>query len=170
MMTGLRRCPEGREIYPYEMRDLAPVGAWVFLPYPDMRGQPLAKVMEVSPKSLYMPELTADGQLQPEKRAYLQKYVAMAKAGMIPPLVDTLEMEDGRIRVVDGHRRTLASIAAGIDSIRILMSPLITMGNKKYPLTLQLLQAKARDEASQRQMDSQSANESNGPARRKMVA
>lgn len=169
-LTGLRRCPEGREIYPYEMREMAPVGSWVSLPYPDMRGQPLAMVMEASPSSLYMPELTHDGRLQPEKRSYLPKYVAMAKAGLKPPLVDTLEMEDGRVRVVDGHRRTLACIEAGLESIRIMMSPLIEVGSKKYPLTLELLQAKAREVAAQNREDVQAANDRKGPAHHRMVA
>ena len=94
----------------------------------------------------------------------------MAKSGMKPPLVDTLEMEDGRIRVVDGHRRTLAFIEAGINSIRILMSPLIDVGNKKYPLTLELLQAKARDAAVQSRAETMAANDHNVPARRRNVA
>ena len=50
------------------------------------------------------------------------------------------------------------------------MSPLIEVGSKKYPLTLELLQAKAREVAAQNREDAQAANDRKGPAHHRMVA
>lgn len=122
-------------------RESALPGQWVDLGYPDLRGAPIGQVRELPAESLYLPELTERGELQPEKRAYLAPYIARLKAGERPPLVDAVEMEDGRIRVVDGHRRALAAKAAG-QPLRVLVSPLVDLpGDGKVPLTRELAAA-----------------------------
>jgi len=126
---------------PSESRDTAPVGAWVKLPYPDMRGQPVAQVREIPVADLFLPELNEKGQLQPEKRGYVAGYVEKLKAGQQPPVIDVVEMEDGRLRVVDGHRRVVAAKEAGAATVRALVSPLIDVpGEGKVPLTVELAQ------------------------------
>ena len=88
---------------------------------------------------LYLPELDSDGRLQPEKRKYLAPYTERAKAGEVPPPISVIEMEDGRLRVVDGHRRVMAARAAGKKSIRALVSPLIDTPSGKQEATAELL-------------------------------
>lgn len=134
------RAPDGACVYRYEDRESAPVGAWVLLPYPDLRGQPVAQVRLLNADALYLPELTEDGRLQPEKRSYVDSYVARLRAGERPPLIDVVEMEDGRMRVVDGHRRVMAVRAAGpLAAARALVSPLISCGDGLVPMTLELM-------------------------------
>lgn len=129
----------------FEARDAAPIGAWVRLPYPDSRGQSIAQVREVSIADLYLPELGADGRLQPEKRGYLPDYTARSAAGEVPPNIDVVQMEDGRLRVVDGHRRVVAAQQAGRDTIRATVSPLIDVpGDGMVPLTIELARQNPR--------------------------
>lgn len=129
----------------FDARDTAPAGAWVRLPYPDMRGQPIAQVREVPISELYLPELAPDGRLQPEKRGFLPDYTARAAAGEVAPNIDVVQMEDGRLRVVDGHRRVVAAQAAGRGTIRATVSPLIDVpGDGKVPLTVELARQNPR--------------------------
>lgn len=109
---------------PASAKDTAPVGAWVASDIPDLRGTPVMQVREMRVDELYLPELTEDGRLQPEKQKYLEGYAERAKAGERPPNLYAVEMEDGRVRVVDGHRRAMAAKAAGQETVRVLVSPL----------------------------------------------
>ena len=119
----------------FDNREKAAVGDWVRLPYPDSRGIPVAQVRELSTKDLYLPELDAQGRLQPEKRGYVAGYADRLRAGETAPLIDAVEMEDGRIRVVDGHRRVMAAQEAGQDTVRVLVSPLMDSPEGKVPMT-----------------------------------
>jgi len=127
---------------PYDERETAAAGTWIKLPYPDMRGQPVAQVRDVPVDELYLPELDEKGNLQPEKRSYLDGYVDRLNAGEQAPTIDVVEMEDGRLRVVDGHRRVMAARKAGRATVRALVSPLIdTAEDGKVPLTAELAKA-----------------------------
>lgn len=105
-------------------RETAKNGEFVKADYKLTDSQPIYQMREMSPADLYLPELDSSGKLQPEKRGYLPGYIERAKAGEIPPAITAIEMEDGRIRVVDGHRRAMAAKEAG-NTIRVLVSPLI---------------------------------------------
>lgn len=124
-------------VAPLEFADdaeTAPVGAWVKLPYPDMRGTPVAQIRELDVSEMYLPELDENGQLQPEKRGYLEGYAERARAGEQPPNIQVVEMEDGRLRVVDGHRRVMAARAAGKTTIRATVSPLMDHADGRVPM------------------------------------
>ena len=123
---------------PLSSADSLPPGTWVQLPYPDMRGRPVAQIREVGVNDLYLPELDASGKLQPEKRSYLDPYTQRALDGEKPPAITVVEMEDGRLRVVDGHRRVMAARAAGASDIRAVVSPLIETADGKVPLTFEI--------------------------------
>lgn len=123
----------------FDNRETADFGDWVELPYPDSRGTPVAQVREVAAKDLYLPELDASGKLYPEKRGYVAGYVERLNAGERPPLIDVVEMEDGRLRVVDGHRRVMAALEAGQDNVRALVSPLMDSPEGKVPMTAESL-------------------------------
>ena len=105
-------------------RETAKNGEFVKADYKLTDSQPIYQMREMSPADLYLPELDSSGKLQPEKRGYLPGYIERAKAGEIPPAITAIEMEDGRIRVVDGHRRAMAAKEAG-NTIRVLVSTLI---------------------------------------------
>lgn len=113
------------QISEWEDRDTAPVGAWVKADFKTDTGQPVYRVASLPVDKLYLPELTDEGKLQPEKRKYLEPYTQMAKDGKNPPSITVVEMEDGRLRVVDGTRRVMAARAAGKKSIRAIVSPLL---------------------------------------------
>jgi hypothetical protein len=116
-------------------RDTVPVGSWVKSDFKLADSQPVYQVREIQISDLYLPELETDGRLAPEKRKYLEPYTERAKAGEVPPGISVIEMEDGRLRVVDGHRRTLAAQAAGKKTIRALVSPLIDTPQGKQEAT-----------------------------------
>lgn len=123
---------------PHEAENNAAVGSWVRLPYPDLRGQPVAQVREVLLEDLYLPELNERGELQPEKRGYVAGYVARLEAGEELPNIQIVEMEDGRLRVVDGHRRCVSALRAGRRTIRATVAPLIEAAEGMVPLTVEL--------------------------------
>lgn len=127
------------QLTPLDQENTAPVGTWLRLPYPDMRGTPVAQVREVALVDLYLPELDENGELQPEKRSYLEGYTERAKAGEQAPNISVVEMEDGRLRVVDGHRRVMAARAAGQTSMRATVSPLMDSADGRVPMVAESL-------------------------------
>jgi hypothetical protein len=123
---------------PPEAMDSAPVGAWVEAGFPDIRGTPLYQVREVPLSKLRLPELDENGQLAPEKRGYLPEYTARARAGEQPPHIHVVEMDDGGLRVVDGHRRVLAAKEAGRNTITAAVGPLADTPEGRVPFTAEL--------------------------------
>lgn len=126
-------------------REIAPVGSWVKADFKTADSQPVYQVQELGVNDLYLPELDASGRLQPEKRKYLSEYTERAKSGETPPSISVIEMEDGRLRVVDGHRRVLAAKEAGIDRVRALVSTLIDTPSGKQEATVENLKLKAKE-------------------------
>lgn len=125
-------------------RETAPVGSWVKADYKLADSQPVYQVQELDVDSLYLPELDSSGRLQPEKRKYLEGYTQRAKAGERAPSINVIEMENGKMRVVDGHRRVMAARAAGKKTIRALVSPLIDTAEGKKEATVELIERSAR--------------------------
>lgn len=122
-------------VYEWADRESAPVGAWVKVDYKLADSQPVYQVREMAIDDLYLPELNERGQLQPEKRRYLDSYTERAKSGEKPPAITVIEMESGRMRVVDGHRRVVAAKAAEQASIRALVSPLVDTADGRVEAT-----------------------------------
>lgn len=85
---------------------------WVESDVPDIRGKSLEQWRMIRIASLVLRELTPDARLQPEKRSYLPGYTARARAGVLPPAIDVIATEGGKLIVADGHRRSLAAHAA----------------------------------------------------------
>lgn len=137
-VQGERRMEQGGEYFDWSERETAPVGSWVRADFKTSDSQPVYQVREVQVSDLYLPELDEQGRLQPEKRRYLTDYTERAKAGEVPPAITVVEMEDGRLRVVDGHRRALAAQAAG-KPIRALVSPLVDTPTGKQPASEETL-------------------------------
>lgn len=126
-------------IHEWADRESAPVGSWVKADFKLADSQPVYQVRDLPLDSLYLPELDSSGRLQPEKRKYLDGYTERAKAGERAPSINVIEMESGKLRVVDGHRRALAARAAGKTSIRALVSPLIDTPDGKQEATAELV-------------------------------
>ena len=122
-------------------RETAPIGTWVKADYKLADSQPIYQVRELPLDNLYLPEAMEDGRLQPEKRSYVDGYADRLRAGEAAPGISVIEMKDGRMRVVDGHRRVMAARAAGRGAIRALVSPLIDTPGGKQEATSELLQA-----------------------------
>lgn len=127
-------------------RETAPVGSWIKADFKTADTQPVYQVQEIGVNDLYLPELDASGRLQPEKRRYLPEYTKRAKAGETPPSISVIEMDDGRLRVVDGHRRVMAAREAGIEKIRALVSPLVNTPDGKQEATVENLKLKAKEQ------------------------
>jgi hypothetical protein len=125
------------KVHEWADHETAPVGSWVKADFNVPGAQPVYQVRDVDVNHLYLPELDENGKLQPEKRGYLPGYVERAKAGEKPPAITAVEMEDGRIRVVDGHRRVMAAREAGVSKIRALVSPMVDTEHGKTPATLE---------------------------------
>jgi hypothetical protein len=128
-------------IHEWVDREKAPVGSWVKADYKLADSQPVYQVINLNLDGLYLPELDSDGRLQPEKRKYLDGYTERAKAGEQAPSISVIEMENGKMRVVDGHRRVMAARAAGKLSIRALVSPLIDTPDGKKEATAEMVGA-----------------------------
>lgn len=127
---------QGGQVSDWADREIAQVGSWVKADYKLADSQPVYQVRDLNPSDLYLPELDEKGRLQPEKRKYLDSYTERAKAGEVPPSITVIEMEDGRLRVVDGHRRALAAMAAG-KNIRALVSPLVDTPDGRKEATVE---------------------------------
>jgi len=135
-VQGSQVLEQGGQVSDWADREIAPVGSWVKADYKLADSQPVYQVRDLNPSDLYLPELDEKGRLQPEKRKYLDSYTERAKAGEVPPSITVIEMEDGRLRVVDGHRRALAAMAAG-KSIRALVSPLVDTPDGRKEATVE---------------------------------
>lgn len=125
----------GGTVVEWTDRETAPVGSWVKADFAVGGVHPVYQVREMALDDLYLPELDDKGNLQPEKRKYLAEYTELANAGEVPPSITVIEMENGKLRVVDGHRRAMAARYAGKTSIRALVSPLIDTPNGKQEAT-----------------------------------
>lgn len=142
-VSGLNQAGD-EEFADWSNRETAPVGSWVKADYKLADSQPVYQVQKLDVDSLYLPELDSSGRLQPEKRKYLEGYTERAKAGEQAPSINVIEMENGKMRVVDGHRRVLAARAAGKKTIRALVSPLIDSPEGKKEATVELIQRSAK--------------------------
>ncbi len=131
---------------PMAMCDLATArpGQWLAEEFPDLRGTPVVQLRKLDARALadlYLPELDEHGRLLPDKRRYVPEYVARLERGEQAPPIRIVEMEDGRLRVVDGHRRVLSARQAGTE-LHALVSPLVEHEGAKVPLTKDLAPAR----------------------------
>lgn len=129
--------------YDWAHREGAPVGAWVLEDYKTDAGQPVSQVRDLWLDTLFLPEIDKNGRLQPEKRAYLDGYTQRVLAGETAPSITVIEMEDGRLRVTDGHRRVMAARAAGKTTVRALVSPLLATAEGPKAATRELVKTGA---------------------------
>lgn len=138
--AGLAQKPAAAEkVHEWADRESAPAGSWVKVDFKLADSQPVYQVRDLPLDGLYLPELDSSGRLQPEKRKYLDGYTERAKAGERAPSINVIEMESGKLRVVDGHRRVMAARAAGKTTIRALVSPLIDTPDGKKEATAELV-------------------------------
>lgn len=113
-----------------------PLGSWVEHAVPDLHGRPVLQLREVPLEALQTPELDADGRLAPEKRRFVDGYVARLRAGEEPPPVWVIETFAGQLRLVDGHRRWMAARVAGRSVITAWVSPIIATANASGEIEL----------------------------------
>jgi len=89
--------------------DVPPVGSWrIDDKLNSLYGHPIDHLMEVKVSDVLAPELDREGRLDPVKRGDDERYAQWMKEGKQYPPVEITEMEDGRLSLVDGHRRLLA--------------------------------------------------------------
>lgn len=104
--------------------DHLPLGTWMIDdqwdgPY----GHLISQLREVPVAELQPTEDT-----DPTKYEHLRQYKLWAKENKIPPPIMVLELEDGTLRITDGHRRWLAAKETGKDMIRAWVNPPMATG------------------------------------------
>lgn len=130
------------------VQQIPPVGAWRIDDVKGLYGREVEQLRQVAVDDLVLPELR-DGELDVTKRGDDATYAQWIKEGKEPPPVELIRMEDGRLRVADGHRRVLAAKAAGATEVKGWVSELVETGKMdssgrpmKASLTFELAQQK----------------------------
>jgi hypothetical protein len=89
------------------------VGTWRIDVVHGLYGREISALVELDPHTLVDSELDAAGLLSPERRPDAKRYEYWIREGNRPPPIEVLETDNGLLKVTDGHRRLVASRAAG---------------------------------------------------------
>jgi hypothetical protein len=98
------------------------VGTWRVDDLNGVYGHNVEQLREIPLSELKPRELNEKGQLDPVKRGDDEKYAQWIKEGKQYPPIDVVEMEDGSLGIVDGHRRYLAAKLSGLNTIKAWVS------------------------------------------------
>lgn len=113
-----------RGLRPRSEMESAPVGAWIDGGNVPGIGPTAFQVRDVTLDKISPVELDSVGDVGPEKRSDVGRYTEAMRRGEQFPNARGYELENGKIKLVDGHRRLLAAKAAGKTSLRIAVNPL----------------------------------------------
>lgn len=113
-----------RGLRPRSEMESAPVGAWIDGGNVPGIGPTAFQVRDVPLDKISPVELDSVGDVGPEKRSDVGRYTEAMRRGEQFPNARGYELENGKINLVDGHRRLLAAKAAGKTSLRIAVNPL----------------------------------------------
>lgn len=106
---------------------IPPTGSWRIDDLKGNYGREIEQLREVPIADLVLPELE-DGKLAPHKRGDDDRYAGWLQEGKEPPPIEVIRTEDGKLKVADGHRRTLAAQKAGQTTIKAWVSELAPTG------------------------------------------
>lgn len=127
-LRGNYYSPSGEKIAssrekPAEVDDI-PLGTWkVDDTFQGYRGRDIEQLQELDPQSLALSETLVEG--NEEGRGWdADRYAEWIKAGHQPPPINVVQMENGKYKVTDGHRRLAAAKKAGVP-IRAWVSPVV---------------------------------------------
>lgn len=110
---------------PPDRQQDAPVGAWVRGPEIPGVAPFLYQIREVPLDQIDATELQSDGDIVPEKRRDADAYAERMRAGeMDYPNGRGSELESGKIKLQDGHRRYVALRAIGSTTMRLAVDPI----------------------------------------------
>ena len=112
-----------------------PVGTWrVDDSWAGNYGHTIEQLQEVDPHSVVLSEDDYYGTTaNPEGRGWdSDRYADWIREGKEPPPITLLQMEDGRLKASDGHRRLAAAKKAGAKSIKAWVSPAANTGKLDY--------------------------------------
>lgn len=130
--------------------DVPAVGTWRIDDVRGLYGRDIERLNEVPIDELVLPELREGEKLDATKAGDDATYASWIKEGKEPPPIDVIRMDDGRLRVSDGHRRVLAAKASGADTVKAWVSELVETGKTdvegrpmKTGLTFELAQQRA---------------------------
>lgn len=125
-----RRFPTGR---PYSQTDdprnikpfdETPLGTWRIDDFKGIYGHEIEQLRLVRISDLDLAELDSQRRLTADKRGHDEVYAKWIREGYTPPPIHVVEREDGKLRVIDGHRRVLAYERLGRKRIKAWVSPL----------------------------------------------
>lgn len=93
--------------------EFPPVGSWRIHEHAGLYGRDIEQLVSIPLDKLLLTELDSQGKLDPAKRGDDERYAEWIKEGKRAPPINVLQTEEGRLNVIDGHRRALAAKAAG---------------------------------------------------------
>lgn len=117
---------------PAELPDI-PIGAWKMDSWDSLYGRMIEQLAEFSPDDLARMVLSEDMVSRNEEGRSddADRYAGWMKEGKQAPPVTILQMDDGRLKVSDGHRRVAAAIRAGMP-VRAWVSYAVPNGQTDY--------------------------------------
>lgn len=106
-------------------------------------------IQEVDINELGFTELE-DGKIEKAKEKDVEKYAERFKAGENKTVILVGRGKDGKLYVIDGHRRVLAAKKAGINKLKAIVRDRVTEGNKGIDANeIDLLEAEANQQSEQ---------------------
>ena len=104
-----------------------PLGTWKLDNFEGIHGREIDQLRELDPNDLELAEAGDVESNQAGKGWDAERYLTWLQSGLQPPPVTVIETEGGKLRVIDGHRRTWAAKQAG-KPVRAWVSPLAPTG------------------------------------------
>jgi len=104
--------------------DHLPLGMWMI---DDQWDGPYGRLMSQL-REVPIEKLIPSEETDPTKYEHLRQYKLWAEENKIPPPITVLELEDGSLKISDGHRRWLAAKETGKDTIRAWVNPPMATG------------------------------------------
>ena len=106
---GVARSPR---LVPFA-KALPPLGTWRLDDCRRSYGREIAVLVSVDPWRLVGTESDSMGRLCPDLCPDADRYCEWMLQGLAPPPVEVLETADGKLKLLDGHRRQMGALKAG---------------------------------------------------------
>ena len=126
-----------------------PEGTWVIDSFSGLYGRGISELVWVNTDDVIPSELDEKGRLFSDRRHYVDPYIQWIQAGHQPPPVHIIEMEDGSLRLTDGHRRYVVAKTLGLPLLALVSYTVPTgeLDSRGRPLKTELTLEIARQDA-----------------------
>jgi hypothetical protein len=110
-----------------------PLGAWMLDDFRGIHGREISQLRLLDPKTLLLSEDTGGGKL-----ADVERYALWMTEGRAAPPIVVVETWERNLKVVNGHRRTLAAKATGRPVLAWVGPLAVIKGGVRTGLTLEI--------------------------------